>query len=76
MPIPKPMKDEKQAQFISRCMGDNTMKKEFPDQVKRTEACANSWDKDKKESKKLDDQGREIIAENVHVVFTGRMDVV
>ncbi len=30
----------------------------------------------KEENKKYDEQGREIIAENVHVVFTGYMDVV
>ena len=36
MPIPKPHSGEEKDKFISRCMSDNTMKKEYPDQKQRT----------------------------------------
>lgn len=39
MPLPKPKKNEKETVFITRCMGDNTVKKEFPDQKQRTAIC-------------------------------------
>lgn len=76
MPIPKPRKDESEAQFISRCMGDSTMNKEYPDQKQRTAICYSQWRK-KGESmeidQKLDNKGRKIIAENVNIIFTGEM---
>lgn len=40
MPIPeRNKKSEDPSQFMSRCMGDETMKKEFPDQKQRTAIC-------------------------------------
>lgn len=47
MPIPGPKKSEKQSDFVSRCMGDNTMNKEFPDQKQRAAVCYSQW-KEKK----------------------------
>jgi len=41
MPIPKPRKDEKDNHFISRCMSDSVMKKEYPDQKQRSAICIN-----------------------------------
>lgn len=43
MPIPGPKKSEKQSDFVSRCMGDNTMNKEFPDQKQRAAVCYSQW---------------------------------
>jgi len=39
MPLPKPSPNESQAQFIQRCMSDDKMKKEFPDQ-QRLAVCS------------------------------------
>lgn len=41
MPIPKPHKNEKHDKFISRCMGDKVMNKEYPDQKQRYAICNN-----------------------------------
>lgn len=74
MPIPKPKKGESQKDFISRCMSNDTMNDEYPDQKQRTAVCFQTW-RDSKESKtaevKRDEKGRKIIAENVPIVFTG-----
>ena len=39
MPIPKRAKNEPPKQFMSRCMGDDVMKEEYPDQKQRTAIC-------------------------------------
>lgn len=43
MPVPKPRKQEKKEDFISRCMGDETMNKEYPDQKVRSGICYTQW---------------------------------
>lgn len=49
MPIPKPGDKEEQKDFLSRCMGDEVMNREYPDQTQRAAVCNTSWrDKDKK----------------------------
>jgi hypothetical protein len=45
MPIPSPKKSEKQSDFVSRCMGDETMNKEFPDQKQRAAVCYSQFKK-------------------------------
>lgn len=45
MVIPKPIKNEPEAKFISRCMTNPTMKQEYPDQKQRTAVCVDSWKK-------------------------------
>jgi hypothetical protein len=45
MPIPDPKKSEKQSDFVSRCMGDETMNKEFPDQKQRAAVCYSQFKK-------------------------------
>lgn len=51
MPIPKPGAGEKESDFISRCMSDSVMKREYPDQKQRTAVCYQSWrDRNKKKS--------------------------
>lgn len=72
MPIPKPNKGEQKDAFISRCMSNGTMKKEFPDQAQRSAVCNTAW-KRKSEDFKRDDQGRRILAENVKIVFNGEI---
>ena len=39
MPLPTPKKDEKQDYFMARCMGDPTMRNEFPDEKQRDAVC-------------------------------------
>lgn len=39
MPLPKPRSDESEKEFISRCMGKQSMVDEFPDQKKRSAVC-------------------------------------
>lgn len=43
MPIPKPKKGEKEQEFISRCMGDKIMNKDYPDQEQRAGVCYSQW---------------------------------
>jgi len=43
MPIPKPKKDEKENDFISRCVSDSVMLSEYPDNSQRTAVCSTSW---------------------------------
>lgn len=39
MPIPSRKKDEDRSSFMSRCMGDNKMGEEYPDQSQRVAIC-------------------------------------
>jgi len=43
MPLPKPRKGEKQDAFISRCMGNDLMNKEYPDNKQRAAVCYSQW---------------------------------
>jgi hypothetical protein len=43
MPLPQPNKNEKQGDFISRCAGNETMNKDFPDQKQRVAVCYSQW---------------------------------
>lgn len=39
MPIPKRKQNEDKQKFVARCMGNETMKKEYPDQKQRVAIC-------------------------------------
>lgn len=39
MPIPKPKQNEDKQKFIARCMGNETMKKDYPDNKQRVAIC-------------------------------------
>ena len=39
MPIPSKRKDEDKNKFMSRCMGDDVMRKEYPDRSQRSAVC-------------------------------------
>jgi hypothetical protein len=51
MPLPKPKENEKEQEFVSRCMGSETMNKEFPDQKQRAAVCYSQYKKRKQTSK-------------------------
>lgn len=50
MPIPKPNTDETKEQFIERCMGDDVMNSEYPDEKQRYAICNTSWDNKEEKS--------------------------
>ena len=52
MPLPKPKSDEDKDAFLSRCMGDDVMNEEYPEEDQRFAVCQAQWDK-KKESKAM-----------------------
>lgn len=54
MPLLKPSKNEKQSEFISKCMGDSTMNKDFPDQKQRAAVCYSQFKRKAKASESLD----------------------
>ncbi len=39
MPLPKPSKKEKEKEFVSRCMADDMMNKDYKDQKQRAAVC-------------------------------------
>jgi len=45
VPIPKPGKGEKEGKFMGRCMGNETMKKDYPKNIQRLAVCFGSWRK-------------------------------
>lgn len=53
MPLPKPNKNEKQSEFVSKCMGDEMMNKDFPDQKQRAAVCYSQFKKKAKASESL-----------------------
>jgi phage I-like protein len=44
MPIPNPHKGEKEDVFMDRCMGDDVMNEEYPDNKTRSGICSTQWD--------------------------------
>lgn len=49
MPLPKPNAGESQDEFVERCMSNDAMKEEFPDNDQRLAVCYQRWkDKDQK----------------------------
>ena len=47
MPLPTKNKGENKKDFLNRCMGDNVMVEEYPDQDQRYQVCLSQWDKGK-----------------------------
>ena len=47
MPIPTPNKDEDGKKFISRCMNDEIMKKDYPENQQRIAICLGQTKKSK-----------------------------
>lgn len=58
MPIPQPKKDEDSQKFVSRCMSDETMKKDYKDTKQRAAICLGQI---KKTKSSLIDQVIEIL---------------
>jgi len=48
MPMPKPKDGESEEEFIGRCMGDDLMNEEYPDEKQRLGICHSIWEKEHK----------------------------
>lgn len=44
MPLPRPSENESRDTFISRCMGNDTMNNDFPDNDQRMAVCQRQWE--------------------------------
>jgi len=44
LPLPKPKEGENKEKFLQRCMGDDLMVKEYPDEKQRYAVCNMQWD--------------------------------
>ena len=44
MPLPNPKQNEDKDIFLSRCVTDNVMRKEFPDGKQRFVVCLQQWE--------------------------------
>lgn len=51
MPLPEKQPNENKDDFISRCMSDNVMTKEFPDTDQRLAVCNSQWESNTKSDK-------------------------
>ena len=47
MPLPTPKKQQSKSEFVSSCMSDSTMLKEFTNQSQRAAVCYSQYDKAK-----------------------------
>jgi hypothetical protein len=56
MPIPKPIENESKDDFISRCMSDDTIQAEYPDNEQRTAVCMSQWKDDGKNGERGGDR--------------------
>ena len=45
MPLPRPQAGESQEKFLSRCMADETMNREYPEKDQRFAICQSRWEK-------------------------------
>lgn len=62
MPIPKRENNEDKQKFVSRCMGDEVMKKDYPDTKQRIAVCLGQTKKSK--SSIIEDVQDELLAAN------------
>lgn len=51
MPIPKPNPGEERDTFVSRCMSNDLMKNEYPNNDQRSAVCLTSWENSKEDQK-------------------------
>lgn len=66
MPIPTPKKGEDQNKFMGKCMGDETMKKEFPMQKQRIAVCLSQM---KRKSAKAQELNWDDCADESFIVY-------
>jgi hypothetical protein len=64
MPIPSKKTDEDKQKFVSRCMGDEVMKKEYPDTKQRVAICLGQSRKKKSKSSIIEEVHDHLLATN------------
>ena len=64
MPLPKPQKKQEKKEFLSSCMADSTMNKEFKDSKQRYAVCNAQWNDEKSKASVV------IASDDMEVVFT------
>lgn len=69
MPLPKPSKGQKKSDFISACMSNDMVKKEFPDTDQALAVCNSQWKKKKRgvEEMQYEREVRDIALEELRV---------
>jgi phage head maturation protease len=55
-PIPSPRTGESQQDFMSRCMGNDVMNEDFPEQEQRSAVCMRQWREERGEDEESGDQ--------------------
>src|SRR5690606_42158968 len=60
MPIPTPEQNETKDECIERCMGDETMKEEYPDGDPRLAVCVTRWGERQARGEKVQRPQRDI----------------
>lgn len=58
MPLPKPNLNEEKKDFVMRCMGNDTMVKEFPKQDQRLAVCSTTYEENLKNANSKDKRGK------------------
>jgi len=73
MPIPSPRGGQDKDNFVSSCMSNETMKKEFPNEKQRVAVCHSKYKQSKKNSK--NSKGSEIewnngeVDDNLYILY-------
>jgi HK97 family phage prohead protease len=58
MPIPTPRAEEEQNDFISRCMSNETMKDDYPDNDQRLAVCFSAWERGQEDKSMQEHESR------------------
>jgi hypothetical protein len=73
MPLPTPNTGESEQDFIGRCMGNDTMNADFPEQEQRSAVCHKQWRGDGKNAlKAIRSDDETLTVANYIVLFGGR----
>lgn len=56
MPLPKPNYGESESDFMSRCMGDDKMREEYPTRSQRTAVCLSNFGKAEPKESSMDNE--------------------
>ena len=64
MPIPKPENNEDKQKFVARCMGNETMKKDYPDSKQRVAICLGQTRKRGKSEQLIEEVHDALFAQN------------
>ena len=74
MPLPKPNLGEAESDFMSRCVDDDKVRQEFPDQDQRVAVCLGSF-RSKNEEQEMSDQDTLDLENEEKSYETGSLDI-